>query len=161
MGQATDQEIKEALERKGHYALNWEDLDKIEPPTGVISSMYRVGDPTRAESPTVFKVFIRLAARSRRTPTTVTTPKSFWKGLSGWVPPGITPATFASASNWVWAAGRGAEGTTVLFMFATGAWPAIKLGNNDGSTLGSEILEAHLKRCRRARTVRQRGGNDS
>ena len=31
MGQATDQEIKDALERKGHYALNWEDLDKIEP----------------------------------------------------------------------------------------------------------------------------------
>ena len=57
MGQATDQEIKDALERKGHYAMNWEDLDKIELPTGVISSMYRVGDPTRAESPTVFKVF--------------------------------------------------------------------------------------------------------
>ena len=57
MGQATDQEVKETLERKGHYALNWEDLDKIELPTGVISSMYRVGDPTRAESPTVFKVF--------------------------------------------------------------------------------------------------------
>ena len=57
MGQATDQEIKDALERKGHYSLNWEDLDKIELPTGVISSMYRVGDPTREESPTVFKVF--------------------------------------------------------------------------------------------------------
>ena len=57
MGQATDQEIKEALERKGHFALKWEDLDKIELPTGVISSMYRVGDPTRPESPTVFKVF--------------------------------------------------------------------------------------------------------
>ena len=56
MGQATDQEIKEALERKGHYALNWEDLDKIELPTGVISSMYRVGDPTRAESPTVLSL---------------------------------------------------------------------------------------------------------
>jgi hypothetical protein len=38
----------------------------------------------------------------------------------------------------------GPEGTTVLFMFATGAWPAIKLGNNDGSTLGSDILEAHF-----------------
>ena len=38
----------------------------------------------------------------------------------------------------------GPEGATVLFVFATGAWPAIKLGNNDGSTLGSEILEAHF-----------------
>lgn len=57
MAQATDREIKETLERRGHYALNWEDLDKIEFPTGVVSSMYRVGDPTRPESPTVFKVF--------------------------------------------------------------------------------------------------------
>ena len=40
----------------------------------------------------------------------------------------------------------GPEGTTVLFMFATGAWSAIKLGNNDGSTLGSEILEAHFEK---------------
>ena len=37
------------------------------------------------------------------------------------------------------------EGTAVLFMFATGAWPAIKLGNNDGSTLGSDLLEAHFE----------------
>ena len=29
MGQATDQEIKEALERQGRYALNWDDLDKV------------------------------------------------------------------------------------------------------------------------------------
>lgn len=49
MTQATDREVKETLERKGHYAINWEDLDKIELPTGVISSMYRVGDPTRLE----------------------------------------------------------------------------------------------------------------
>ena len=57
MGQATDQEIKDALERKGHYARNWEDLDKLELPAGVISSMYRVGAPPRAESPAVVKVF--------------------------------------------------------------------------------------------------------
>ena len=58
MGQATDQEIKEALERKGHFSLNWEDLDKITLPTGVISSMFRVGDPTRPESPTVLLTYL-------------------------------------------------------------------------------------------------------
>ena len=66
MGQATDQEIKEALERKGHYALNWEDLDKIELPTGVISSMYRVGDPTRPTSvPRSQSVLCRVDVRSK------------------------------------------------------------------------------------------------
>ena len=38
----------------------------------------------------------------------------------------------------------GPEGAWVLFVFASGAWPAIKLGNNDGSTLGSDLLEAHF-----------------
>jgi hypothetical protein len=37
-----------------------------------------------------------------------------------------------------------------LFVFASGAWPAIKLGNNDGSTLGSDLLEAHFDKVQRA-----------
>jgi hypothetical protein len=31
-----------------------------------------------------------------------------------------------------------------LFMFKDGQWPAITLGNNDGSTLGSEVISEHL-----------------
>jgi hypothetical protein len=31
-----------------------------------------------------------------------------------------------------------------LFMFKDGRWPAITLGNNDGSTLGSEVISNHL-----------------
>jgi hypothetical protein len=38
----------------------------------------------------------------------------------------------------------GPQGATVLFMFKDGRWPAITLGNNDGSTLGSEVISNHL-----------------
>ena len=38
----------------------------------------------------------------------------------------------------------GPEGTRVLFMFKNGRWPAITIGNNDGSSLGSEVIEAHI-----------------
>ena len=57
VSQKTDQEVKQILEKKGHYALSWDDLDKVELPTGVVSSMYRVGDPTSPAAPTVFKVY--------------------------------------------------------------------------------------------------------
>ena len=146
MGQATNQEIKEALERKGHYALNWEDLDKIELPTGVISSMYRVGDPTRAESPTVFKVFYppgcTIEAHTHDCDYTEIILEGSQRVGATWHHAGDIRIGLANRGYGPLVAGP--EGTTVLFMFATGAWPAIKLGNNDGSTLGSDILEAHI-----------------
>ena len=150
MGQATDQEIKEALERKGHYALNWEDLDKIELPTGVISSMYRVGDPTRAESPTVFKVFyppgctieahthdcdyteIILEGSQRVGATWHRRRHSYWLGQQRLRTVGCRT--------------RGHHGAVHV---CHRAWPAIKLGNNDGSTLGSDILEEHFEKVGR------------
>ena len=46
----------------------------------------------------------------------------------------------------------GPDGAWVLFVFASGAWPAIKLGNNDGSTLGSDLLEAHFDKVQRVDT---------
>ena len=58
MSQKTDQEVKQILEKKGHYALSWEDLDKVELPTGVVSSMYRVGDPTSPAAPTLSLIHI-------------------------------------------------------------------------------------------------------
>ena len=39
----------------------------------------------------------------------------------------------------------GPEGATVLFMFKDGRWPAITIGNNDGSSLGSEFIAAHFE----------------
>ena len=46
MGQTTERDIKETLEGKDPRALNWEGLDKVELPTGAISSINRVDDPT-------------------------------------------------------------------------------------------------------------------
>ena len=34
----------------------------------------------------------------------------------------------------------GDEGATVLFMFKDGRWPAMTIGNNDGSTLRSDVI---------------------
>ena len=39
----------------------------------------------------------------------------------------------------------GDEGATVLFFFKNGKWPAIKIGNNDGATLRSDIITEHFE----------------
>ncbi len=38
----------------------------------------------------------------------------------------------------------GDEGATVLFMFKDGRWPAVTIGKNDGSSLGSDVIEAFV-----------------
>ena len=38
------------------------------------------------------------------------------------------------------------KGATVLFMFKDGRWPAITLGNNDGSTLGGDEIYQHFEK---------------
>ena len=74
------------------------------------------------------------------------TPKSFWKGHSVSVPRGMLAGDIriGLANRGYGPLVAGPEGAWVLFVFASGAWPAIKLGNNDGSTLGSDLLEAHF-----------------
>ena len=57
MPQKTDAEVSFELKRKGHLAFNWQDLDKIDLPSGISTSMFRVGDPSDASSPTVFKAY--------------------------------------------------------------------------------------------------------
>jgi hypothetical protein len=56
----------------------------------------------------------------------------------------------------------GPEGTTVLFMFRDGRWPAITIGKNDGSTLGSEVIAAHFDtlNATRATVVTSAGGHE-
>ena len=160
MGQAMTRNQRD-LERKGHYALNWEDLDKIELPTGVISTMYRVGDPTRAESPTVFKVFYPPECTIEAHTHDCDYTEIILEGSQRVGPLGITLVTFASAwltavmGRWLRARGRDSA-----LHVATGAWPAIKLGNNDGSTLGSDILEAHFEKCNPEVEVYPIGFND-
>ena len=45
MAQKTDEAIADELIRKGHMSFTWDDLDKLELPSGIITSMYKVGDP--------------------------------------------------------------------------------------------------------------------
>ena len=40
----------------------------------------------------------------------------------------------------------GPEGATIMFVFKDGRWPAVTIGNNDGSTLGSEVITDHFAR---------------
>ena len=51
MPQKTDAEVSSELVRKGHLAFSWQDLDSIDLPTGISTSMYRVGDPGDVSSP--------------------------------------------------------------------------------------------------------------
>ena len=145
MTQATNDEIKAALARRGHYALCWEDLDKVELPTGVISSMYRVGDPTSPDSPTVFKVYYppgcTIEAHMHSCDYTEIILEGSQRVGAIWHQAGDIRIGLANRGYGPLVAGP--KGATVLFMFASGAWPAITIGNNDGSTLGSDLLEAH------------------
>ena len=55
--QKSDAEIRAELTRKGHMAFSWDDLEKLELSNGIVTSLYRVGMPDEASSPTVFKVY--------------------------------------------------------------------------------------------------------
>ena len=52
---ATDPEAAARLERRGHLGFNWQDLDAIELPSGIVTRMFRVG--TAEDAPTVFNVY--------------------------------------------------------------------------------------------------------
>jgi hypothetical protein len=154
VSQKTDQEVKQILEKKGHYALSWDDLDKVELPTGVVSSMYRVGDPTSPAAPTVFKVYYpagcTIEAHTHDCDYTEIILEGSQRVGATWHAAGDIRVGLANRGYGPLVAGP--DGAWVLFVFASGAWPAIKLGNNDGSTLGSDLLEAHFDKMQRVDT---------
>ena len=147
MTQKTDAEQSEELSRKGHSAFNWDDLDKLTLPSGVETSMYRVGLPESEASPTVFKVYYPpecfVEAHTHECDYTEIILEGSQKVGATWHHAGDVRIGLANRGYGPIVAGP--EGTTVLFMFADGRWPAITLGNNDGSTLGSGFIEAHFE----------------
>ena len=163
MGQATDQEIKEALERKGHYALNWEDLDKIELPTGVISSMYRVGDPTQAESPTVFKVFYppgcTIEAHTHDCDYTEIILEGSQRVGATWHHAGDIRIGLANRGYGPLVAGPRAQ--RYYLCLPTGRGPRSNWATTMAQPSAVKSSRRTLKRCRRARTASQRKGNHS
>ena len=147
MAQMTDAEQSAELTRKGHSAFCWDDLDKLTLPTGIETRMYRVGLPESEASPTVFKVFyppncVVEAHTHECDYTEIIIEGSQSVGATSHKAGDIR---IGMANRGYGPIVAGPEGTTVLFMFADGRWPAITIGNNDGSTLGSEVISAHFE----------------
>jgi hypothetical protein len=146
MPQKTDAEYATELNQKGHLAFNWDELDKIKLPSGIETQMYRVGDPEDKTAPTVFRVFYPpecfVEAHTHECDYTEIIIEGSQKVGATWHTAGDVRIGLANRGYGPLVAGP--EGATVLFMFKDGRWPAITLGNNDGSTLGSEVITAHL-----------------
>lgn len=147
MAQKSDAEFNSELQRKGHLAFTWDDLDKVELPTGIVTSMYRVGDPADQSSPTVFKVYYPpdcyVEAHTHECDYTEIILEGTQKVGATWHKAGDIRIGLADRGYGPLVAGP--EGTVVLFMFKDGRWPAITIGNNDGSTLGSEVITEHFE----------------
>ena len=148
MAQRTDAETASELSRKGHLAFNWDELDEIELPSGIRTRMYRIGDPTDDDAPTVFKVYYPpdcyVEAHTHECDYTEIIVEGTQRVGATWHKAGDVRIGLANRGYGPLVAGP--EGATILFIFKDGRWPAITSGNNDGSTLGSEVIEDHFAR---------------
>ena len=146
MTQRADAEFARELDRKGHIAFSWDELDKVQLPTGIVTSMYRVGDPGDPGAPTVFKVHYPpdcyVEAHTHACDYTEIILEGSQRVGATWHHAGDIRVGLANRGYGPLVAGP--EGTTVLFMFRDGRWPAITIGKNDGSTLGSDVIAAHF-----------------
>ena len=143
--QKTDTQLAAELKRKGHTAFSWCELDVTTLPTGVLTQHFKVGDPTQSQSPTVFKVYFPpntyVEAHTRDCDYTEILIEGTQKVGATWHKAGDIRVGLANRGYGPLVAGP--EGCTVMFVFADGRWPALTLGKNDGSTLGSEVIVAH------------------
>lgn len=146
--QKTDAEIRAELTRKGHMAFCWNDLDILKLSNGIETRLYRVGMPDEASSPTVFKVYYPpgcyIEAHTHECDYTEILLEGSQRVGTTWHHTGDIRIGLANRGYGPLVTGP--EGAAVLFFFADGRWPAITIGKNDGSTLGSDEIEAHVKR---------------
>ncbi len=147
MSQLDDETYNAELQRKGHIAFNWEDLDEITLPSGIVTSMYKVGDPADESSPTVFKVYYPpecyVEAHTHDCNYTEIVLEGTQRVGATWHKAGDVRVGLANRGYGPLVAGP--EGATVLFMFQDGRWPALTIGNNDGSTLRSDVIADHFE----------------
>ena len=143
----TAEDIADHLNRRGHIALNFDDLEMVQLPNDVVTTMYRVGLPDQPGAPTVFKVFYppgcTIEAHTHECDYTEIILQGAQKVGAEWHYPGDFRIGLANRGYGPLVAGP--EGATVLFMFRDGRWPAIRIGNNDGSTLGSDVIGQHFQ----------------
>ena len=141
---ATNPDAAASLARKGHLAFNWDDLEEIELPSGIVTKMFRLG--TDDDAPTVFNVYYppgcTVEAHTHDCDYTEIILEGTQRVGATWHKPGDVRIGLANRGYGPLVAGP--EGTRVLFFFKDGRWPAITIGKNDGSTLGSEVIEAHI-----------------
>ena len=146
MSQMDNETYNAELERKGHLAFSWDDLDKITLPTGIVTSMYKIGDPDSDQSPTVFKVYYPpdcfVEAHTHECNYTEIILEGTQRVGATWHKAGDIRVGLANRGYGPLVAGP--EGATVLFMFEDGRWPAITIGNNDGATLRSDVIADHF-----------------
>ena len=132
------------LERKGHLAFNWDDLDEITLPSGIVTRMYRMS--AADDAPTVFRVYYppgcTVEAHTHDCDYTEIILEGSQRVGATWHHAGDVRIGLANRGYGPLVAGD--EGATVLFMFKDGRWPALTIGNNDGSSLGSDVIEAHI-----------------
>lgn len=147
---ATNPEAAAQLARRGHLGFSWDDLETIELPTGVRTQMYRISP--EPDAPTVFRVYFppdcKVEAHTHDCDYTEILLEGTQRVGAEWHKAGDIRIGLANRGYGPLVAGP--EGATVLFMFADGRWPAIKIGNNDGSTLGSDVIEAHVHKRQQA-----------
>ena len=147
MGQKTDAEVSSELNRKGHLAFSWDDLDAIELPSGIVTNMYRVGDPKGSDSPTVFRAYYPpgcyVEAHTHECDYTEIILEGSQKVGAKWFHAGDVRVGLANRGYGPLVAGE--QGATVLFFFKDHRWPAIAIGKNDGSTLRSDVIASHFE----------------
>lgn len=139
--------LSASLDRKGHAAFNWDDIDPITLPNGVISKMYRIGCPEDPSSPTVFRVYYPpeclIEAHTHECDYTEIILEGTQKVGAEWHGAGDIRLGLANRGYGPLLAGP--DGVTVLFIFKDGRWPAKTIGNNDGSTLHSDVIAESIK----------------
>ncbi len=141
----TTEEIEQELDRRGHIVTSWDDLGAVTiEATGIETSQYRIGRPSEASSPTVFKAkfppHCRVEVHTHACDYSEIILEGSQKVGTKWLHEGDIRIGLANKGYGPLIAGP--EGVTVLVIFADGNWPAITLGTGDGSTLGSEELLA-------------------
>ena len=136
------------LDRKGHHAFSWDDLESIELPSGIVTQMYRIG--SQGDAPTVFKVYYppgcTIEAHTHECDYTEIILEGTQRVGATWHKAGDIRIGLANRGYGPLVAGP--EGATVLFMFKDHRWPAKTIGNNSGDSLGSDVIAAHIEQSR-------------
>jgi hypothetical protein len=140
----TDKQAAELLERRGHLAFNWEDLDAIELPNGIVTRTFRM--TADEDAPTIFNVYYppgcKVDAHTHDCDYTEIILEGSQKVGATWHYAGDVRIGLANRGYGPLVAGD--DGARVLFMFKDGRWPAIALGKTDQESLGSHVIQAHL-----------------